>query len=69
MALYRFWLRENGEDYAQQVDHELADDLQALRTAKALSVDFDVEVTRGGRNAPGLRPNSTVSRGALQALG
>jgi hypothetical protein len=48
MALYEFHLRRNG--YAgNRVYHELADDLEALKTAEALSSNFDVEVASGFR--------------------
>ena len=49
MALYQFQLRTNADDVAQQVDHELADDVEAFKTAEALSVDFNVEITQGRR--------------------
>jgi hypothetical protein len=61
MDLYRFWLRRNGEDDAQEVDYELADDLEALRTAEALSVDFDVEVTHGARFVARIMKRSRVT--------
>jgi hypothetical protein len=48
MAYYRFRFLEDGKPVSQ-VDHDHADDLDALAKAEILSVDSEVEVWDGDR--------------------
>lgn len=47
MTVYTFQLRDG--EVEEEVNQDLSDDLEALKIAKILAANFDVEVSCGGR--------------------